>query len=92
MGYVKAYFNSSEEARQEDWRSRCRDPEAVNASCVVPDQEGTFFFSGMSNMTVNQTVFGGKKSRAAGRGGVGGVVMAAVVVVVVVVGLVGEME
>ncbi|KAA6408617.1 MAG: glycoside hydrolase family 16 [Lasallia pustulata] len=65
VGYVKAYFNSSAERRQADWRARCKDLSAKGATCVVPDQEGppgeaeTWFFSQQANMTGNQTVFGG---------------------------------
>lgn len=62
--YVKAYFNSSEAARQQDFGDRCTDPEAVGAVCDIPDVTTTndsaagFFFTGQKNMTGNQTVSG----------------------------------
>lgn len=65
--YLKGYFNSSDVARQNDWQDRCHDPEAVNATCSIPEvtidtnsnaTAHTFFFSKQNNMTVNQTVSG----------------------------------
>ena len=35
--YMKAYFNSSDPARQQDWSDRCKDPTAVNATCAIPE-------------------------------------------------------
>lgn len=70
VSYVKAYFNSSDSARQSDWHGRCVDPRANGAVCDIPDvvvaaaDDGTFFFSKQGNMTNNQTVFG---SNASGR-------------------------
>ncbi|KAL8986674.1 MAG: hypothetical protein Q9177_004053 [Variospora cf. flavescens] len=67
VNYVKAYFNSSDTKRQDDWSNRCRDINAPNATCEVPDitappqgnvSANTFFFSQQQNMTVNQTVPG----------------------------------
>lgn len=73
VSYVKAYFNSSDPARQSDWALRCTDPSASGAICTIPDQIGapdpstntssgnssaaTYFFSNEKNMTVNQTVY-----------------------------------
>jgi hypothetical protein len=73
VSYVKAYFNSSDSARQKDWGLRCTDPSAPGAVCMIPDQFGapdpstttssgnssaaTYFFSNEKNMTVNQTVY-----------------------------------
>ncbi|KUI65094.1 Beta-glucanase [Cytospora mali] len=60
--YVKAYFNSSEEARQDDFAARCTDPTAAGAVCAIPavtpgnDTAAGFFFTGQKNMTDNQTV------------------------------------
>ncbi|ROW12170.1 hypothetical protein VMCG_00124 [Cytospora schulzeri] len=60
--YVKAYFNSSEEARKDDFAARCRDPTAAGAVCAIPavapgnDTAAGFFFTGQKNMTDNQTV------------------------------------
>lgn len=60
--YVKAYFNSSEAARQDDFAARCRDPTAAGAVCAIPavtpgnDAAADFFFTGQKNMTKNQTV------------------------------------
>ena len=69
--YLKAYFNSSDPARQQDWSDRCKDPTAINATCAIPEvteppngnvSAKTFFFSQQKNETVNQTVYGVKKS------------------------------
>jgi len=65
--YLKGYFNSSDVTRQNDWKNRCHDTKAVNATCPIPEvttdtnantTAHTFFFSQEKNMTVNQTVFG----------------------------------
>ncbi|KAL2137349.1 hypothetical protein VTI74DRAFT_3289 [Chaetomium olivicolor] len=59
--YVKAYFNSSAEQRQRDWRGRCRDPRAARAVCRIPDvrpgddSAAGWFFGSQRNMTNNQT-------------------------------------
>lgn len=67
VNYVKGYFNSSDTKRQDDWRNRCKDVNAPNATCEVPEiteapqgntSANTFFFSQQQNMTVNQTVLG----------------------------------
>lgn len=74
--YVKGYFNSSDAARQADWKARCKNIEAVNATCAVPEMaeapDGnssakTFFFSTQKNMTGNQTVFGSKQKSDGGQ-------------------------
>ena len=71
--YLKGYFNSSETARQNDWKSRCHNANGVNATCSIPNVKTdtnsnatahTFFFSQESNKTVNQTVSGEKESAA----------------------------
>ena len=36
--YIKAYFNSSDESRNDDYKLRCKDPNNPNAICKVPDQ------------------------------------------------------
>lgn len=38
VSYVKAYFNSSDPARQKAHESRCKDKSAPNAVCLIPDQ------------------------------------------------------
>jgi len=40
VSYVKAYFNSSNPARQSDWASRCKDSSVPGAICPIPDQYG----------------------------------------------------
>ncbi|KAI1106880.1 glycoside hydrolase family 16 protein [Jackrogersella minutella] len=57
VSYVKAYFNSSLESRQDDFRARCKDPEAPRAVCAVPENNATFFFSDDANLTPNQTTY-----------------------------------
>lgn len=60
--YVKAYFNSSDAARQRAAAARCVDPGAPGAVCDIPDvtpaddAAAAWFFSGHENMTANQTV------------------------------------
>ncbi|KAL8995450.1 MAG: hypothetical protein Q9188_006810 [Gyalolechia gomerana] len=65
VSYVKGYFNSSDTARQDDWRDRCTDINAPKATCEVPEitappqgnvSANTFFFSQQQNMTVNQSI------------------------------------
>lgn len=67
VNYVKGYFNSSDTQRQGDWRKRCKNINAPNATCEVPEitappqgnvSAKTFFFSQQHNMTVNQTIPG----------------------------------
>lgn len=72
VSYVKAYFNSSDPARQSAFASRCKDPSTSGAVCAIPDQVGppdtgnnpssagnasAFFFSDQKNMTVGQTIY-----------------------------------
>lgn len=42
ISYVKAYFNSSDPARQKDYGQRCKasDRDARSATCPVPDLDG----------------------------------------------------
>ncbi|KAI4201578.1 MAG: hypothetical protein LQ348_001620 [Seirophora lacunosa] len=67
VNYVKAYFNSSDTKRQDDWSNRCTNINAPKATCEVPEitappqgnvSANTFFFSQQQNMTVNQTIQG----------------------------------
>lgn len=64
VSYVKAYFNSSTEARKRDWARRCRDMTGPHSVCEIPEitasnsTPGQFFFSDQINMTNNQTVSG----------------------------------
>ncbi|KAL7626959.1 hypothetical protein AAE478_003734 [Parahypoxylon ruwenzoriense] len=55
--YVKAYFNSSLESRQHDYQMRCKDPSAPSAVCTIPDNNATFFFGNVDNMSPNQTTY-----------------------------------
>ncbi|KAI2470594.1 glycoside hydrolase family 16 protein [Annulohypoxylon bovei var. microspora] len=57
ISYVKAYFNSSLESRQDDYKMRCKDPSAPTAICAIPENNATFFFSNDNNMTPNQTTY-----------------------------------
>ena len=73
VSYVKAYFNSSNPSRQNDWTLRCTESSAQGALCIIPDQIGppnpstnsssgdssaaTYFFINGKNMTTNQTVY-----------------------------------
>lgn len=60
--YLKAYFNSSDEARQSAFAARCVDAAAEGAVCDIPDvtagndTAAGWFFTGQKNMTANQTV------------------------------------
>lgn len=77
--YVKAYFNSSDAARQSAFERRCRDAAAEGAVCDIPDvtagnsTAAGWFFTAQKNMTENQTVSsdsgisGGDTNGAAGR-------------------------
>ncbi|KAL8922923.1 MAG: hypothetical protein Q9208_004885 [Pyrenodesmia sp. 3 TL-2023] len=38
FSYIKAYFNSSSDASNADYKLRCKDPSDPNAICQVPDQ------------------------------------------------------
>lgn len=38
FSYIKAYFNSSDEGRNNEYRLRCKDPKDPDAICKVPDQ------------------------------------------------------
>ncbi|KAK1595219.1 concanavalin A-like lectin/glucanase domain-containing protein [Colletotrichum navitas] len=62
---VKAYFNSSLDARKADHDSRCIDPAAPGAVCAIPDNPA-FFFSTQANMTNNQTVSGTSSTEHSG--------------------------
>jgi hypothetical protein len=64
--YVKAYYNSSSEARQKDFETRCADPGRQGAVCGVPEGNATFFFMYEGNMTVNQTTYAGSGSGNSG--------------------------
>ncbi|KAK4169284.1 beta-glucanase [Cladorrhinum sp. PSN259] len=62
--YVKAYFNSSTIQRQKDWHGRCKDVDAGNATCKIPDitpidkSAAGWFFKDKKNTTNNQTISG----------------------------------
>lgn len=71
VSYLKAYFNSSLEQRRRDFASRCKDPTKSGAVCAIPDNNATFFFSAVNNLTPNQTEYGGAGD-GGGDGGEGG--------------------
>ncbi|KAI3547183.1 hypothetical protein CABS01_00182 [Colletotrichum abscissum] len=73
---VRAYFNSSLDARKADHEGRCADPTAPDAVCTIPDAPD-FFFTKQTNMTNNQTVSGTPGSGGAGGSDDGGVAAAA---------------
>lgn len=60
--YLKAYFNSSDEAKQTAFAGRCGDAAAEGAVCDIPDvtagndTAAGWFFTGQKNMTAGQTV------------------------------------
>ncbi|KAL6712972.1 hypothetical protein ACLMJK_009527 [Lecanora helva] len=65
--YVKAYFNSSDEELMKEWEKGCKDPQAVNATCVIPDSpsgnaSGKTVFLSQQDGTGGKS--GGKKSEA----------------------------
>ncbi|KAI6347740.1 hypothetical protein MCOR25_010899 [Pyricularia grisea] len=73
VAYVRAYFNSSSDARKQDWEKRCHDVAAPGAVCQIPEKVSVAnpsLFSTASNMTNNQTVSAGgfeaRNSLAAG--------------------------
>jgi beta-glucanase (GH16 family) len=57
ISYVKSYFNSSLETRQDDFAKRCTDPAATRAVCDIPNNDPSFFFSHQENSTPNQTIY-----------------------------------
>lgn len=75
VSYQKAYFNSSTPERGQEYRRRCTDAAAPNATCVIPAQTvapdlllgsgggnrtgKTFFFGREHNLTVGQPGQGG---------------------------------
>lgn len=62
VSYMKAYFNSSLASRQDDYRTRCKDPSTPKAICAIPDNNATFFFSSVDNMAPNQTIYNQEKN------------------------------
>lgn len=38
FSHIKAYFNTSSDASNADYKLRCKDPNDLNAVCQVPDQ------------------------------------------------------
>lgn len=73
--YFKAYFNSSDPQRLNDWAKRCMDPKLKNATCVVPDLTAapngntsakTYFFTQDPGMAPNQTVNGLSEKKSLG--------------------------
>ncbi|TLS24446.1 hypothetical protein PpBr36_08776 [Pyricularia pennisetigena] len=84
VAYVRAYFNSSNEARKQDWEKRCHDAAAPGAVCQIPERVSVAnpsLFSTAANMTNNQTVSTGgleaSKSLAAGANAVSWLFVAA---------------
>ncbi|TLD29301.1 hypothetical protein PspLS_03947 [Pyricularia sp. CBS 133598] len=73
VAYVRAYFNSSSDARKQDWEKRCHDAAVPGAVCQIPEKVSVAnpaLFSTAANMTNNQTVsaggFDASRSLAAG--------------------------
>ncbi|KAI9667369.1 MAG: hypothetical protein M1821_000184 [Bathelium mastoideum] len=72
VSYVKAYFNTSDESRNNQYAQACIG-QATSQICLIPDQTSapdptasngntsgnTFFFTQQPNMTVNQTLYPG---------------------------------
>jgi len=64
VSYIKAYFNSTDPARQLAANLRCPDSSVYGANCTIPDQPVagnpmvSWFFANQPNMTNNQTVYG----------------------------------
>lgn len=64
ISYFKAYFNTSNSPRQQDWEKRCKNPAADKATCAVPEVTDTnstaktHFFSQQKNQAPNQSVSG----------------------------------
>jgi hypothetical protein len=79
ISYVKTYFNSSLADRSQAFASRCKDPQAPNAICTIPDQvvppdpagpngnttANTYFFSNHENSTVGQIIYHENQGRRA---------------------------
>lgn len=77
VSYVKSYFNSSLAERIQAFSSRCKDPHAPGAICIIPDQTAppgsgesdgnsnasTFFFSNFDNLSAGQIVYHQGQSR-----------------------------
>ncbi|KAI5806956.1 glycoside hydrolase family 16 protein [Geopyxis carbonaria] len=70
--YVKAYFNTTDDQREKDYKGRCKDPSVANAVCQIPDQKGPpeygavhFFHTDGDNKTPNQTIYATSKNSAA---------------------------
>lgn len=62
--YVKAYYNSTDEARADDHRDKCaaeRQASQDGALCTIPDNNAAFFFS---NPKDNVTLTGGHENAA----------------------------
>lgn len=63
---VRAYFNSSDPARQAAAATRCTDPSASDSICYIPDftpsNTSLFveYFSNEQNKTIGQTIYGKK--------------------------------
>lgn len=62
--YVKAYFNSTDPKRMQDWSKRCNNNEnAMNSVCKIPvvtthnQTAKDWFFSDYEDMVRNQTVY-----------------------------------
>jgi hypothetical protein len=76
VSYIKSYFNSTLSDRSQAFQSRCRDPNAPSAICIIPDQTSptdygpnsnttgnTYFFSNLQNSTNGQIVYHQGQSR-----------------------------
>ena len=61
--YVKAYFNSTEPKRTQDWSGRCKNAKAETSVCKIPvvtrekQTAKDYFFSDYADKAKNQTVY-----------------------------------
>ncbi|KAJ4392419.1 hypothetical protein N0V85_007069 [Neurospora sp. IMI 360204] len=61
--YLKAYFNSTDPNRTQDWSGRCKDAKAQTSVCKIPvvtrenQTAKDYFFSDYSDKAKNQTVY-----------------------------------
>ncbi|KAK3494479.1 concanavalin A-like lectin/glucanase domain-containing protein [Neurospora hispaniola] len=61
--YIKAYFNSTDPKRAQDWDGRCKNAKAETSVCKIPvvtrnnQTAKDWFFSDYSDMSKNQTVY-----------------------------------
>ena len=80
VSYVKAYFNSTNTTRISNYNEKCSNPDALQQTCVIPNQEAspdpfgpygddtghTYFFSEDHNKTEWQTIYDNPLDSGAG--------------------------